>query len=135
MLQGIWIGMLLGTLVQTVVLTLITLKSDWDKQVRLAQARVNKWANQAAWTCLASWCWIGSGSSSVVSSSFLLMVAWMLALEFGSLVCNFILNSVWHYCTFSELYCHFMQYQFSTRHNEKACDWFVDVGSSLFCWL
>lgn len=31
--QGIWIGMLLGTLVQTIVLLFITVKTDWDKQV------------------------------------------------------------------------------------------------------
>jgi len=31
--KGIWIGMLLGTLVQTIVLLFITVKTDWDKQV------------------------------------------------------------------------------------------------------
>lgn len=32
-LQGIWIGMLFGTFVQTIVLIIITLKTDWNKQV------------------------------------------------------------------------------------------------------
>ncbi|KAK8546493.1 hypothetical protein V6N13_067708 [Hibiscus sabdariffa] len=41
--KGVWIGMLLGTLLQTVVLIVITYKTDWDRQVDLARARVNKW--------------------------------------------------------------------------------------------
>ncbi|KAK3423651.1 hypothetical protein EUGRSUZ_F00502 [Eucalyptus grandis] len=32
--KGVWIGMLFGTFVQTVVLIVITCKTDWDKQVR-----------------------------------------------------------------------------------------------------
>ncbi|KAK7396102.1 hypothetical protein VNO78_16865 [Psophocarpus tetragonolobus] len=41
--KGIWIGMLFGTFVQTVMLITITLKTDWDKQVEIARNRVNKW--------------------------------------------------------------------------------------------
>lgn len=41
--KGIWIGMLLGTLVQTIVLLFITVKTDWDKQVVAAQERLKKW--------------------------------------------------------------------------------------------
>ncbi|KAE8684723.1 Co-chaperone GrpE family protein [Hibiscus syriacus] len=41
--KGVWVGMLLGTLLQTVVLIVITYKTDWDRQVALARARVNKW--------------------------------------------------------------------------------------------
>ncbi|XP_014491158.1 protein DETOXIFICATION 21 [Vigna radiata var. radiata] len=41
--KGIWIGMLFGTFVQTVMLITITLKTNWDKQVELARNRVNKW--------------------------------------------------------------------------------------------
>nr|CAD1828990.1 unnamed protein product [Ananas comosus var. bracteatus] len=41
--KGIWIGMILGTATQTFVLIYITWRTDWDKQVALAQARVNKW--------------------------------------------------------------------------------------------
>ncbi|RHN50718.1 putative multi antimicrobial extrusion protein [Medicago truncatula] len=42
--KGIWIGMLFGTFVQTIVLIIITLKTDWNKQVEIAQQRVNRWA-------------------------------------------------------------------------------------------
>uniref|UniRef100_A0A0D9XNM0 Protein DETOXIFICATION n=1 Tax=Leersia perrieri TaxID=77586 RepID=A0A0D9XNM0_9ORYZ len=41
--KGIWIGMLLGTLVQTLVLIFITFRTDWEKQVEIARARVNRW--------------------------------------------------------------------------------------------
>ncbi|XP_073272442.1 protein DETOXIFICATION 21-like [Primulina huaijiensis] len=41
--QGVWIGMLTGTLIQTIILVIITCKTDWDKQVSIAETRVNKW--------------------------------------------------------------------------------------------
>lgn len=41
--KGVWIGMLFGVFVQTVVLLVITYKTDWDKQVLIARGRVNKW--------------------------------------------------------------------------------------------
>ncbi|CAJ1918592.1 unnamed protein product [Sphenostylis stenocarpa] len=41
--KGIWIGMVFGTLLQTLILITITLKTDWEKQVELARNRVNKW--------------------------------------------------------------------------------------------
>ncbi|XP_058079488.1 protein DETOXIFICATION 20-like [Magnolia sinica] len=41
--KGIWIGMLFGTVVQTLVLSYLTWRTDWDNQVALAQAHVNKW--------------------------------------------------------------------------------------------
>ncbi|XAR48335.1 hypothetical protein NMG60_11031117 [Bertholletia excelsa] len=41
--KGVWIGMLFGTFVQTVVLLILTYKTDWDKQVAIAQNRINKW--------------------------------------------------------------------------------------------
>ncbi|XP_020261983.1 protein DETOXIFICATION 21-like [Asparagus officinalis] len=41
--KGIWIGMIFGTLVQTIVLICITWRTNWDNQVTIAQARVNKW--------------------------------------------------------------------------------------------
>uniref|UniRef100_A0A0D9XNM1 Protein DETOXIFICATION n=1 Tax=Leersia perrieri TaxID=77586 RepID=A0A0D9XNM1_9ORYZ len=41
--KGIWIGMLLGTLVQTIVLLFITLRADWEKQVEIARERLNRW--------------------------------------------------------------------------------------------
>ncbi|KAG5041899.1 hypothetical protein AAZX31_03G005200 [Glycine max] len=42
--KGIWIGMLFGTFIQTVVLTVITYKTDWDEQVTKARNRINKWS-------------------------------------------------------------------------------------------
>ncbi|XLU20211.1 hypothetical protein S245_056277, partial [Arachis hypogaea] len=42
-IKGIWIGMLFGTFVQTIMLITITMKTDWDKQVEIARNRVNKW--------------------------------------------------------------------------------------------
>ncbi|KAI4348522.1 hypothetical protein L6164_009236 [Bauhinia variegata] len=42
--KGIWIGMLFGTFVQSVVLTVITYKTDWDKQVIVARNRVSRWS-------------------------------------------------------------------------------------------
>ncbi|KAG8089200.1 hypothetical protein GUJ93_ZPchr0011g28254 [Zizania palustris] len=41
--KGIWIGMLLGTLVQTIVLLYITLKTDWQKQVGITRERLKRW--------------------------------------------------------------------------------------------
>ncbi|KAG8362669.1 hypothetical protein BUALT_BualtUnG0052400 [Buddleja alternifolia] len=45
--EGVWIGMLIGTFVQTFMLVIITYKTDWDKQVSIAQRRVNKWFVEA----------------------------------------------------------------------------------------
>ncbi|KAJ7976470.1 Protein DETOXIFICATION [Quillaja saponaria] len=42
--HGVWAGMLFGTFVQTVVLCILTYKTDWDNQVLISQNRVNKWA-------------------------------------------------------------------------------------------
>lgn len=41
--KGVWIGMLFGTFVQTIVLSIITYKTDWDKQVAIAKKRINRW--------------------------------------------------------------------------------------------
>ncbi|KAF3943319.1 hypothetical protein CMV_030112 [Castanea mollissima] len=41
--KGVWIGMLFGTFVQTVVLIIMTYKTDWDEQVIIARNRVNRW--------------------------------------------------------------------------------------------
>ncbi|KAJ0014439.1 hypothetical protein Pint_20795 [Pistacia integerrima] len=40
--KGVWMGMLLGTFVQTVVLIIITWRTDWDKQVIIARKRLSK---------------------------------------------------------------------------------------------
>ncbi|KAG4915740.1 hypothetical protein AAZX31_19G107600 [Glycine max] len=42
--KGIWIGMLFGTLIQTIVLIVITYKTNWDEQVTIAQKRISRWS-------------------------------------------------------------------------------------------
>ncbi|KAK7290708.1 hypothetical protein RIF29_05313 [Crotalaria pallida] len=42
--KGIWIGMLFGTLIQTIVLTIITYKTNWEEQVIIARNRINRWS-------------------------------------------------------------------------------------------
>ncbi|MED6147944.1 Protein DETOXIFICATION 21 [Stylosanthes scabra] len=42
--KGIWVGMLFGTFIQTVVLVIITYKTNWDEQVVIARSRISKWA-------------------------------------------------------------------------------------------
>ncbi|CAA0837375.1 MATE efflux family protein [Striga hermonthica] len=41
--EGVWIGMLIGTFIQTIALVIITKRTDWDKQVSNARQRVNRW--------------------------------------------------------------------------------------------
>ncbi|CAL9156058.1 unnamed protein product [Musa hybrid cultivar] len=41
---GIWAGMIGGTAVQTVILAIITIRCDWDKEAAIANARVEKWS-------------------------------------------------------------------------------------------
>ncbi|XP_010922926.1 protein DETOXIFICATION 21 [Elaeis guineensis] len=45
--KGIWMGMLIGTAVQTLVLVGVTAKTDWEKQVAVARQRLNKWYMEA----------------------------------------------------------------------------------------
>ncbi|OIW06461.1 hypothetical protein TanjilG_05232 [Lupinus angustifolius] len=40
--KGVWLGMLFGTFVQTIVLIIITSRTDWDQQVEKAKNRLNK---------------------------------------------------------------------------------------------
>ncbi|KAH6828642.1 MATE efflux family protein [Perilla frutescens var. hirtella] len=40
--QGVWIGMIIGSTVQTVTLVIMTCITDWDEQVSLAQERINR---------------------------------------------------------------------------------------------
>lgn len=43
--KGIWGGMIFGgTAVQTVILVIITMRSDWDKEAEKARINVNKWS-------------------------------------------------------------------------------------------
>ncbi|XP_022888004.1 protein DETOXIFICATION 21-like [Olea europaea var. sylvestris] len=40
---GVWIGMIFGTFVQTIILVVLTLRTDWENQVSAARRRVNRW--------------------------------------------------------------------------------------------
>ncbi|XP_058750676.1 protein DETOXIFICATION 21-like [Vicia villosa] len=42
--KGIWIGMLFGTLIQTIILLIISYKTDWDKQVTITRNHRSKWS-------------------------------------------------------------------------------------------
>ncbi|BAT85016.1 hypothetical protein LR48_Vigan10g198100 [Vigna angularis] len=42
--KGVWIGMLFGTLVQTIVLIILTYRTNWDEQVTIARIRINRWS-------------------------------------------------------------------------------------------
>uniref|UniRef100_A0A7N1A3V1 Protein DETOXIFICATION n=1 Tax=Kalanchoe fedtschenkoi TaxID=63787 RepID=A0A7N1A3V1_KALFE len=41
--QGIWIGMICGTLLQTIVLLIITYNTNWSKEVEQASERMRRW--------------------------------------------------------------------------------------------
>ncbi|OMO61304.1 Multi antimicrobial extrusion protein [Corchorus olitorius] len=41
--KGIWIGMIIGVVMQTIALGYITWKTDWDEQVKKASERLNRW--------------------------------------------------------------------------------------------
>ncbi|GMY28804.1 protein DETOXIFICATION 27-like [Fagus crenata] len=44
--MGIWAGMIFGgTAIQTVILAIITIRSDWEKEAEKASIRVSKWSN------------------------------------------------------------------------------------------
>ncbi|MCD7449157.1 hypothetical protein HAX54_049520 [Datura stramonium] len=42
--QGIWIGMIFGTFLQTVVLCIIVYKTNWNEEVEQASERMRKWS-------------------------------------------------------------------------------------------
>ncbi|KAG8097515.1 hypothetical protein GUJ93_ZPchr0013g36251 [Zizania palustris] len=44
---GIWSGMIGGTLIQTLILVWVTLRTNWDKEVEEASKRLNKWDEKA----------------------------------------------------------------------------------------
>ncbi|KAK6923344.1 Multi antimicrobial extrusion protein [Dillenia turbinata] len=41
--MGIWAGMIFGTAVQTLILGIITIRSDWDKEAEKARFHLTKW--------------------------------------------------------------------------------------------
>ncbi|WRX23846.1 Multi antimicrobial extrusion protein - like 10 [Theobroma cacao] len=42
-LKGLWIGMIIGVVIQTTVLGYITWRTNWEEQVKRASERLNKW--------------------------------------------------------------------------------------------
>ncbi|CAM8912739.1 unnamed protein product [Rhodiola kirilowii] len=44
--EGIWIGMMLGTVVQTGVLIWLTYKTNWNKEACIAGDRINAWGGE-----------------------------------------------------------------------------------------
>ncbi|KAI3512806.1 hypothetical protein L1887_20125 [Cichorium endivia] len=44
--KGIWIGMMTGTAVQTLVLVWICYRTNWDKEASMAENRIRKWSGQ-----------------------------------------------------------------------------------------
>uniref|UniRef100_A0A7N2MCB8 Uncharacterized protein n=1 Tax=Quercus lobata TaxID=97700 RepID=A0A7N2MCB8_QUELO len=44
--KGIWLGMLSGTLAQTIILIWVTFRTDWNKEVEEATKRLNKWEDK-----------------------------------------------------------------------------------------
>nr|XP_043635324.1 protein DETOXIFICATION 31-like [Erigeron canadensis] len=44
--KGIWIGMLTGTVVQTIILVWICYRTNWDKEASMAEKRIKKWSGQ-----------------------------------------------------------------------------------------
>ncbi|KAB2609822.1 protein TRANSPARENT TESTA 12-like [Pyrus ussuriensis x Pyrus communis] len=45
--KGIWIGMLLGTILQTCVLFIMVYKTNWNKEASKAEDRIKKWGGAA----------------------------------------------------------------------------------------
>ncbi|CAA7059274.1 unnamed protein product [Microthlaspi erraticum] len=41
--KGVWLGMIFGIFVQTCVLTIMTMRTDWDQQVSSSLKRLNRW--------------------------------------------------------------------------------------------
>lgn len=41
--EGVWLGINIGVGVQTLILIFLTVRTDWDQQVAIAHARINKW--------------------------------------------------------------------------------------------
>ncbi|CAF2051334.1 unnamed protein product [Brassica napus] len=46
--KGIWTGMIGGTLMQTIILLIVTIRTDWDKEVETASRRLDQWEGSQA---------------------------------------------------------------------------------------
>ncbi|KAM1729381.1 hypothetical protein ACFX12_019779 [Malus domestica] len=46
-IRGIWVGMIIGgTGMQTLILAIITIQRDWEREAEKATLRVSKWSTQ-----------------------------------------------------------------------------------------
>ncbi|XP_010528103.1 PREDICTED: protein DETOXIFICATION 29-like [Tarenaya hassleriana] len=45
--MGIWSGMLMGTVIQSIVITWMICKTNWDKEALMAEDRIRKWGGQS----------------------------------------------------------------------------------------
>ncbi|XP_010493132.1 PREDICTED: protein DETOXIFICATION 36-like [Camelina sativa] len=45
--RGIWTGMIGGTLMQTIILVIVTFRTDWDKEVEKASRRLDQWEDSS----------------------------------------------------------------------------------------
>ncbi|GMP73132.1 hypothetical protein CsSME_00030973 [Camellia sinensis var. sinensis] len=43
--KGIWSGMIMGTMIQTIILIWVTFRTNWDKEVEKSRDRLDKWAD------------------------------------------------------------------------------------------
>ncbi|CAL5211743.1 unnamed protein product [Lathyrus oleraceus] len=50
--KGIWLGMLAGTVLQTIILVWTTFRTDWSKEVEESRKRLNKWEDKIDETLL-----------------------------------------------------------------------------------
>ncbi|KAF5481074.1 hypothetical protein F2P56_001760 [Juglans regia] len=41
--KGIWLGMIVGTVAQTIILMVVTFRTNWNKEVEEARKRLDKW--------------------------------------------------------------------------------------------
>lgn len=46
--KGVWTGMISGVVLQTLILTGITLGTDWNKEARMTKSRINQWGGSVA---------------------------------------------------------------------------------------
>ncbi|KAK9108189.1 hypothetical protein Syun_024200 [Stephania yunnanensis] len=44
--QGIWIGMISGTVIQTCILLIMTYRTNWDKEASVAEDRIRTWGGE-----------------------------------------------------------------------------------------
>ncbi|XP_073298822.1 protein DETOXIFICATION 40-like [Primulina huaijiensis] len=49
--KGVWLGMMGGTAMQTIILIWVTIRTDWNKEVDKARSRLDKWAGVKEENC------------------------------------------------------------------------------------